>query len=1576
MKKLLYALNIILVSLVLHGGKTLLAQTSYETVWKDIYLTSTNEYYAGSIGYGISSYSETQDAILGKYFERKYRSWAMFPFQSLNLDGFQVFSAVFLIANVTNAGASNSLVTLRKWSYSETPKRLTEPGYLPYILYNQLELGSIYAADLDIFRTTGIKSKSLGQSAIDEFNGADLSGQEYFIISMTEKNDDSEPNIQLSTQDIHLKVAYVDYSPPSASASITEGNPDIDISADGNYTVFFSPSEDLQSGIKRYVVKEYFNGSPIETKNYYPPFQLNWVRSNQPEGNYYYTVQAFNGSGVPGDLVASDGVIVDFPPPPPSIERLSNGGHSPNSGTWATQFNFHVQYQSSTNLPPNTNSIKLNFVGGTTHTLSPGGGNWQNGVTFDGIISNLGAGQHQYYFSGQVGNKSLRFPEGNQNLTINITEPVQGWDLQVLEVTSTPSSITPGASFTGKGKLLNNSNSPDKIYYNVPYEFRFYNSTGALIDTKTGTIPQVSQAQQLTISESFTAPSNNGTCNLVFSVNVPQDEYPENNTASKPIVVSSTGPQYKWYVSDSDAWVQMNSQNPTHYFEGYTYTIVLANNTKVTIKRSNNNYDINRLNLRMFDSQSIIVINEECSSSSPPTGWLSFGKTTSGEVDYESTNVTSFQGQTVEFVANTSSGIFSASDPDIYLNNEGGTVKPWYNSFSRTNGNQTIKLRFYIPSNASVGTYNFYCAINLNNNNTKFVAQLVITVIAPPPSVSSLSKTNFSADDEITINGSNFGNSAGSVYFNSLAAASIVSWSSTSIRCIVPSGVQSGGLYVTTAGGPSNSYNYSIISSTGNPVVLQQIPDFSIKPNENRLVADLRQIFSDPNGGNLIFTFASAFNAISANLDSLLNGKLIVSVASLNRDNDRIIVTAKDPTNKTISDTVDVSINLVDPPSTATCFAINFNPGKLFLTWSDNNLIEDGYKIERKTSASSWTEIAQVSSNVIAFTDVGLNSNTIYFYRVRAFKGTFNSQYGPEVSDTTLVDIPPAPTGIGSQTLSAYSIRVTWNDNSALELGFKIERKNPGSNDWLEIALVGAGVTSYADTGLTPNKSYSYRIKAFNNTGTSNYSNPTTSQTFDVIPANPLGLTANSDPGSPSVVQLSWYDVSTNETGFRIERTLDSTSNWVQIAQVTTSAYRDSALLSGTTYFYRVRAFNNIGNSGYSNTAFATTPETLPAPPDSLRATTVNSSVIQLNWADKSHNETGFKLERKDPVNLNWTEIAVISQNTKTYLDTGLTQNTLYSYRIRSFNQVGNSQYSNIVSTTTLDLAPLPPSSLSAQASGSKKIIITWNDNSLNETSFIIERKISSGGSWVVIDSVMTNIIQYTDSLLTPATWYFYRVRALNQIGYSSYSNTDSAKTDDIAPLAPSNLQLSALSKRIVQLSWQDNSGNETGFKILRRTGFSAGWSVIDSTSADETSFVDTLDLPTFCVYRIFAFNPFGESNYSDSVFTDLTSIKLSISSMEIPKEFDLYQNYPNPFNPSTIVRFAIPREANVKLEIFSVDGNLIKVIQDDSKQPGYYEVNLEMTSFSSGVYFYRISAVPNDNSDPFIQTRKLILLK
>ena len=89
-----------------------------------------------------------------------------------------------------------------------------------------------------------------------------------------------------------------------------------------------------------------------------------------------------------------------------------------------------------------------------------------------------------------------------------------------------------------------------------------------------------------------------------------------------------------------------------------------------------------------------------------------------------------------------------------------------------------------------------------------------------------------------------------------------------------------------------------------------------------------------------------------------------------------------------------------------------------------------------------------------------------------------------------------------------------------------------------------------------------------------------------------------------------------------------------------------------------------------------------------------------------------------------------------------------------------------------------------------------------------------------------------------------------------------------------------------------------------------------------------------------------------------------------IPENFVLHNAYPNPFNPSTNIRFDLPSQLKVKLEVYNITGQLVKTLKDSNMEPGYYEVNWDASSVASGAYFVKLSAGSR------VSTQKIMLIK
>ena len=379
------------------------------------------------------------------------------------------------------------------------------------------------------------------------------------------------------------------------------------------------------------------------------------------------------------------------------------------------------------------------------------------------------------------------------------------------------------------------------------------------------------------------------------------------------------------------------------------------------------------------------------------------------------------------------------------------------------------------------------------------------------------------------------------------------------------------------------------------------------------------------------------------------------------------------------------------------------------------------------------------------------------------------------------------PSDLSATALTGDSINLAWTDNALDETSYRLERSSDGVTGWAEIAVLPANSGSYTDTSVGCEEAPYYRVRAHRaNDGLySAYSHLASAQTGGCArPAAPTGLTAIAV--SQSRIDLTWTDNALDETTYRVERSLDGTTGWMEIvalpANMTT--YSDTSLDCGTDYAYRVRAYREADDqfSLYSNINNAVT-NLCPLPaPTGLSATSVSSSRIDLAWADAALDETAYLVERSTNGVTGWEEIAVLTANSAAYSDRNLPCAEEYFYRVRAYRAVDqtHSLYSDTASATTDPCTLAAPTDLSAVMISSSQIDLTWLDNTADETGFRVERSLDGITGWDEIIVLPENSTAYSDTGLVCSTGYHFRVRAYRESDgqYSQYSSTAEAETD------------------------------------------------------------------------------------------------------------------------------------------------------------------------------------------------------
>jgi hypothetical protein len=341
-----------------------------------------------------------------------------------------------------------------------------------------------------------------------------------------------------------------------------------------------------------------------------------------------------------------------------------------------------------------------------------------------------------------------------------------------------------------------------------------------------------------------------------------------------------------------------------------------------------------------------------------------------------------------------------------------------------------------------------------------------------------------------------------------------------------------------------------------------------------------------------------------------------------------------------------------------------------------------------------------------------------------------------------------------------------------------------------------------------------------------------------------------------------------------------------------------SGLSVGTPYHWRVRLQYNPATTpfqqgsrwltmpwnGWQETKLKTN-QYPPAAPSNLQAVGTCTGAI-LTWTDNSKNETGFHIKRASSSSGPWYPVTTVPANTTTYTDSYDAPTNCYI--VMAVNEVDYSASTDAKCADHLYPPAAGPSGLSATAVSSSQINLSWTDNSNNETGFKIERAPDSAGSpgtFAQIATVAASVTSYQNTGLTACTNYWYRVRAYNVCGDSSYSSNATAITQSAAITAPSGLSATAVSSSRIDLAWVDNSTNETGFKIERApdsSGSPGTFAQIATVGAGVAVYQNTgLIANTKYWYRVRAYNACADSafsnNISDTTFSNTTSTTTSI---------------------------------------------------------------------------------------------------
>jgi uncharacterized repeat protein (TIGR02543 family) len=335
-----------------------------------------------------------------------------------------------------------------------------------------------------------------------------------------------------------------------------------------------------------------------------------------------------------------------------------------------------------------------------------------------------------------------------------------------------------------------------------------------------------------------------------------------------------------------------------------------------------------------------------------------------------------------------------------------------------------------------------------------------------------------------------------------------------------------------------------------------------------------------------------------------------------------------------------------------------------------------GYEVYRAASITGAYTLIKTTT-ALSYNNSELATNSTYYYKIRAYRtvGTVKaySSYSTMVSAKPILSTPTSPKAAAS---SYNSINVSWGAVSGAS-GYEVYRAASNTGAYTLIKTTTA--LSYNNSELATNSTYYYKIRAYRTVGTvkayGSYSTMVSAKPILSTPTSPKAASS-----SYNSIKISWAAVA-GAVGYEIYRAASSTGTYSLLASTTATSYNNTALTTGKTYYYKVRAYRLVGSTKvYSSFTAVFSSKPILSVPVNFKATRYSSTSIKVTWSAVS-GASGYEIYRATSSTGQYSLIKTTSS--LYYTNTGLTTGKTYYYKIRAYRTVGTTKvYSNWTTVT------------------------------------------------------------------------------------------------------------------------------------------------------------------------------------------------------------------------------------------------------------------------------------------------------
>ncbi len=546
------------------------------------------------------------------------------------------------------------------------------------------------------------------------------------------------------------------------------------------------------------------------------------------------------------------------------------------------------------------------------------------------------------------------------------------------------------------------------------------------------------------------------------------------------------------------------------------------------------------------------------------------------------------------------------------------------------------------------------------------------------------------------------------------------------------------------------------------------------------------------------------------------------------------------------------------------------------LTWispeNDGGIMLIGFRLHKFEGGSSDPEIFNIDPYVNTYTDEEVDNGINYRYYLTAFNAVGESLPSIEVNATP----KNRPSSVLNFQISSGPgfIILQWSppeyDGGSTVTNYTIFRAVGSSNIDTYVTL-SSHQLQFNDTSVEDGVVHRYKIIALNSEGSSD-----PSEEISAIPTGHPSVPRNLEVMTYSnSVKLSWEmplkDGGTPILGYRIYRSdKDEIWNNIQDVEAFDMSFADDTVSKGTTYYYRITAFNAVGESNPTQSVNAS-PLGKPGSPMDFDVKP-GDEIVKLSWV-MPHNQGGtpvteFKIFRSN-LSSEMGFYARVTSSKLVYTDGMVTNGETYYYKVTAVNIVGEGSFTEIKSARPRG-RPSYPINIRIVA-GDGYVNISWsqpvNDGGDHITQVRLHRGTDPNSTIPIYSSANLQGL-YRDSTVENGVTYYYSMTAQNSLGESDNSPQIS-KMPFGKPTIPLNVKVYE-GRESIKLTWlapEDNGGLDiTGYKIYRT--FAKGSRVIlGEVEPDTYEYIDrNVESGLNYHYQISAVNGKAEGSLSKPV--------------------------------------------------------------------------------------------------------------